>query len=157
MLTLIYRQNHNRFHYWNHTGQLCQWNYFKSFLSGVVYIWLSLLWMSTWLTWTCIHSFDGRQYHVFGCDRVSVVTFSSVNRVLRHVDYISSVADNNHKCALLEEVMPSIPFKTGSTYTYGAMREAQVRNHTIHSVHQFYSPKTTRYCITATLLGFNIN
>ena len=58
--------------------------------------------------------------------RVAVITFSSTNRVLRHIDYISTVTDDNHKCSLLEEAMPKIPFKTGSTYTYGAMREAQV-------------------------------
>jgi hypothetical protein len=58
--------------------------------------------------------------------RVAVITFSSPNSVYPHVDYISNVVDDNHKCALLEEAMPKIPFVMGSTYTYGAMKEAQV-------------------------------
>jgi hypothetical protein len=58
--------------------------------------------------------------------RVDVITFSSPNRVYRHVDYISNVVDDNQKCALLEEAMLKIPFIMGSTYTYGAMKEAQV-------------------------------
>ena len=58
--------------------------------------------------------------------RVSVVTFSSPNRVRRHVDYLTTPSDNNHKCALTHDHLPRINYAGGSTYTRGAMLEAEV-------------------------------
>ncbi|KAK2725235.1 hypothetical protein QYM36_001622 [Artemia franciscana] len=57
--------------------------------------------------------------------RVSVVTFSSKNRVVRHIDHITNASLNNHKCKLLEEEIPAIGYTGGGTYTLGAVLEAQ--------------------------------
>lgn len=72
--------------------------------------------------------------------RVSVVTFSSKNRVVRHIDHISPLElamgeeeatddqgpdDQRHKCRLLEQELPAIGYTGGGTYTLGALLEAQ--------------------------------
>ena len=58
--------------------------------------------------------------------RVAVVTFSSPNRVRRHVDYLTSPSSDNHKCALKHDHLPRVNYAGGSTYTRGAMLEAEV-------------------------------
>lgn len=58
--------------------------------------------------------------------RVSVVTFSSKSRVVRHIDHLTHPKDDNHKCSLLEEELPKIEYSGGGTYTLGAMLEAEV-------------------------------
>ena len=58
--------------------------------------------------------------------RVSVVTFSSRSRVIRHIDHLTHSRDENHKCSLLEEELPKIEYSGGGTYTLGAMLEAEV-------------------------------
>jgi CUB/sushi domain-containing protein len=58
--------------------------------------------------------------------RVSVITFSSQSRVVRHVDHLSLPSPSHHKCSLLEEELPRITYTGGATYTLGAVREAQV-------------------------------
>lgn len=58
--------------------------------------------------------------------RVSVVTFSSRSRVVRHIDHLTYPKDDNHKCSLLEEELPKIEYSGGGTYTLGAMEEAEV-------------------------------
>ena len=59
--------------------------------------------------------------------RVSVITFSSKSRIIRHIDHLSHPRDDNHKCSLMEEELPKIEFSGGGTYTLGAVLEAQVR------------------------------
>jgi len=49
-----------------------------------------------------------------------------VSRVRRHVDYLSSPGPDNHKCALKHDHLPRINYAGGSTYTRGAMLEAEV-------------------------------
>jgi len=61
--------------------------------------------------------------------RVAVVTFSSPNRVRRHVDYLTRPRHDNHKCALKHDHLPRINYAGGSTYTRGAMLEAEVCIH----------------------------
>ena len=58
--------------------------------------------------------------------RVAVITFSSPNRVRRHVDYLTSPTRDNHKCALMHDHLPRINYAGGSTFTLGAMLEAEV-------------------------------
>ena len=68
--------------------------------------------------------------------RVAVVTFSSKNRVVRHIDHVSPLTghrdlsadgggDPRHKCRLLEQELPAIGYTGGGTYTLGALLEAQ--------------------------------
>lgn len=65
--------------------------------------------------------------------RVAVVTFSSKNRVVRHIDHVSPPDpdedvhqnDHRHKCKLLEQELPAIGYTGGGTYTLGALLEAQ--------------------------------
>lgn len=68
--------------------------------------------------------------------RVAVVTFSSKNRVVRHIDHVSPLndkgsssddggGDQRHKCRLLEQELPAIGYTGGGTYTLGALLEAQ--------------------------------
>ncbi|CAL4065422.1 unnamed protein product, partial [Meganyctiphanes norvegica] len=56
--------------------------------------------------------------------RVAVITFSSRNKVIRHIDQVSQASEFNHKCSLLQE-LPKIRYSGGGTYTLGAMLEAQ--------------------------------
>ena len=58
--------------------------------------------------------------------RVAVITFSSPNRVRRHVDYLTTPGQDNHKCALMHDHLPRINYAGGSTFTLGAMLEAEV-------------------------------
>lgn len=58
--------------------------------------------------------------------RVSLVTFSSRSKVIRHVDYISRPSRDQHKCSLLQDDLPRIRYTGGGTYTLGAFREAKV-------------------------------
>ncbi|XP_064626004.1 sushi, von Willebrand factor type A, EGF and pentraxin domain-containing protein 1-like [Lineus longissimus] len=57
--------------------------------------------------------------------RVSVITFSSQSRVVRHVDHLSLPSSSHHKCSLLEEELPRITYTGGATYTLGAVKEAK--------------------------------
>ncbi|XP_053395851.1 sushi, von Willebrand factor type A, EGF and pentraxin domain-containing protein 1-like [Mercenaria mercenaria] len=57
--------------------------------------------------------------------RVSVVTFSSRGRVIRHVDYLADDHKDRHKCSLLEEDLRKIDYSGGGTYTLGALLEAK--------------------------------
>lgn len=61
----------------------------------------------------------------YDATRVALVTFSSRNRVVKHVDHVSSPTEENHKCALLENQLPTITYQGGGTYTLGAMLQAQ--------------------------------
>ncbi|XP_046472081.1 sushi, von Willebrand factor type A, EGF and pentraxin domain-containing protein 1 isoform X1 [Neodiprion pinetum] len=56
--------------------------------------------------------------------RVAIVTFAGKTNVIRHVDQISSVEDDNHKCNLLNHQIGSIEYTGGGTYTRGALLEA---------------------------------
>ena len=60
--------------------------------------------------------------------RVSVITFSNKNRVLRQVDHMTSVDHAaNHKCSLLERLHEvARDYKGGGTYTRGGLLEAKV-------------------------------
>jgi CUB/sushi domain-containing protein len=56
--------------------------------------------------------------------RVAVVTFSSKNRVVRHIDHLTtnkvasaSMMSEPHKCFLLEQELPAIGYTGGGTYT----------------------------------------
>ncbi len=71
-----------------------------------------------------------------------VITYSSVDRVLRQVDHISPMAstltlptgsdpsaavsgtDASHKCRLLDAEIPAITYNSGGTYTLGALQQA---------------------------------
>ena len=57
--------------------------------------------------------------------RVVVITYSSVNQVIRQVDYMTSPDIDKHKCTLFEREIPSITYNSGGTYTLGALIEAQ--------------------------------
>ncbi|XP_068228821.1 sushi, von Willebrand factor type A, EGF and pentraxin domain-containing protein 1-like isoform X2 [Palaemon carinicauda] len=57
--------------------------------------------------------------------RVAVITFSSKNKVIRHIDHVTQASQENHKCTLLENELPKIRYSGGGTYTLGAMLEAQ--------------------------------
>lgn len=57
--------------------------------------------------------------------RVSVITFSSKSRVVKHIDHMTNPKDDNHKCSLLEEELPKIEYTGGGTHTIGALIEAQ--------------------------------
>ncbi len=64
--------------------------------------------------------------------RVVVITYSSVDRVLRQVDHITSsiriqnpsTEDGINKCRLLDSEIPSITYNSGGTYTLGALQQA---------------------------------
>eukprot|EP00095_Tigriopus_kingsejongensis_P000543 maker-scaffold212_size255419-snap-gene-0.10 protein:Tk00543 transcript:maker-scaffold212_size255419-snap-gene-0.10-mRNA-1 annotation:"hypothetical protein BRAFLDRAFT_103549" len=60
----------------------------------------------------------------FNTTRVVVVTYSSVEQVIRQVDHISSPSPNFHKCFLVEEEIPAISYNSGGTYTLGALLQA---------------------------------
>ncbi|KAK6179269.1 hypothetical protein SNE40_011671 [Patella caerulea] len=57
--------------------------------------------------------------------RVSVITFSSRGKVIRHVDHLTIPKESNQKCGLLVEEMPKIRYIGGGTYTLGAFIEAK--------------------------------
>ena len=57
--------------------------------------------------------------------RVVVITYSSVNQVIRQVDHMSFPDTKKHKCKLFEEEIPAITYNSGGTYTLGALLEAQ--------------------------------
>ena len=57
--------------------------------------------------------------------RVVVITYSSVNQVIRQVDHMSVTDLHRHKCTLFEEEIPAITYNSGGTYTLGALLEAQ--------------------------------
>lgn len=57
--------------------------------------------------------------------RTAVVTFSSMGKIVRHVDQISEPSPMNDKCSLLNYDLNAIQFDGGGTFTYGALREAQ--------------------------------
>ncbi|KAI8509313.1 hypothetical protein Bbelb_131610 [Branchiostoma belcheri] len=57
--------------------------------------------------------------------RVAIVTFSSRNKVVNHVDHLSKPSYHKHKCSLLEEELPRIKYAGGGTYTKGAIIKAQ--------------------------------
>ncbi|XP_060574827.1 LOW QUALITY PROTEIN: sushi, von Willebrand factor type A, EGF and pentraxin domain-containing protein 1-like [Ruditapes philippinarum] len=57
--------------------------------------------------------------------RVSVITFSSRGRVIRHVDYLADDHKDRHKCSLLQEDLKKITYSGGGTYTLGALLEAK--------------------------------
>lgn len=68
--------------------------------------------------------------------RVSIITFSSREKVVRHVDHLTNPNDQNHKCSLLMEEIPRIKYIGGGTYTLGAFLEAKVKRclRTVHSL-----------------------
>ena len=57
--------------------------------------------------------------------RVVVITYSSVNQVIKQVDHMTRPDVNQHKCKLFEEEIASITYNSGGTYTLGALLEAQ--------------------------------
>ena len=69
--------------------------------------------------------------------RVSVITFSSRERVIRHLDYFADVSDSKHKCSLLQEDLRNIDYSGGGTFTLGAFKEAKVCAFYLH-VHEEY-------------------
>ncbi len=56
--------------------------------------------------------------------RVVIITYSSVDRVLRQVDHMTQPSNGYHKCLLIEEQIPAITYNSGGTYTLGAMMQA---------------------------------
>lgn len=58
--------------------------------------------------------------------RVSVITFSSRGKVIRHVDHLTQPNADKHKCRLLGEELPRVNYIGGGTYTLGAFLEAKV-------------------------------
>ena len=64
--------------------------------------------------------------------RVAVITFSSRDRVLLHVDYFDEKNKDRHKCALLEKDLKRIDYTGGGTYTLGAFLEARVSKTWLH-------------------------
>lgn len=58
--------------------------------------------------------------------RVVVITYSSVDRVLRQIDHITPGPSVKfiHKCRLLDSEIPSITYNSGGTYTLGALQQA---------------------------------
>lgn len=62
----------------------------------------------------------------YNATRVSVITYSSRNRVVKHIDHVSMVSVHNHKCSLFDEQLPTISYQGGGTYTLGAVLKAQV-------------------------------
>ncbi|XP_052776199.1 sushi, von Willebrand factor type A, EGF and pentraxin domain-containing protein 1-like isoform X1 [Mya arenaria] len=56
--------------------------------------------------------------------RVSVITFSSRERVIRHIDYLDDAENFRHKCSLVDD-LKRIDYSGGGTYTRGALLEAQ--------------------------------
>ena len=58
--------------------------------------------------------------------RVSVITFSSRERVVRQIDYLDEKQKDRHKCRLLEDDLRKITYSGGGTYTLGAFLEARV-------------------------------
>ncbi|XP_053677965.1 sushi, von Willebrand factor type A, EGF and pentraxin domain-containing protein 1-like [Anopheles nili] len=58
--------------------------------------------------------------------RIAIVTFSSRKKIVRHVDQISQHHEDNNKCLLLNYQLPSIEYSGGGTYTYGALKEAEI-------------------------------
>jgi len=79
--------------------------------------------------------------------RVAVITFSSPNRVRRHVDYLTRPARENHKCALMHDHLPSINYAGGSTFTLGAMLEAEVLFHTYITESTFEHKRSQEFCL----------
>lgn len=69
--------------------------------------------------------------------RVVVITYSSVNQVIRQVDHMSFPDEEQHKCKLFEEEIPGITYNSGGTYTLGALLEAQ-------AVFQFSRPSAKK-------------
>ncbi|XP_078251223.1 sushi, von Willebrand factor type A, EGF and pentraxin domain-containing protein 1 isoform X2 [Rhinoraja longicauda] len=62
--------------------------------------------------------------------RVAIVTFSSKNKVVSRVDYISAPQYHQHKCSLLNEEIPAINYQGGGTFTKGAFQQAaQILRH----------------------------
>ena len=58
--------------------------------------------------------------------RVSVITFSSRERVVRQIDYLDEKQKDRHKCRLLEDDLRKVTYSGGGTYTLGAFLEARV-------------------------------
>ena len=56
--------------------------------------------------------------------RVVVITYSSVDRVIRQVDHMTRPNPSFHKCLLLEDEIPAISYNSGGTYTLGALMQA---------------------------------
>ena len=56
--------------------------------------------------------------------RVVVITYSSVDRVIRQIDHISRPGPQFHKCHLLEVEIPGLTYNSGGTYTLGALMQA---------------------------------
>ena len=61
----------------------------------------------------------------YNTTRVVVITYSSVNQVIRQVDHMTRPSPGQHKCRLFEEEIPAITYNSGGTYTLGALIEAQ--------------------------------
>ena len=61
----------------------------------------------------------------YNTTRVVVITYSSVNQVIRQVDHMTRPDLEQHKCKLFEEEIASITYNSGGTYTLGALLEAQ--------------------------------
>ena len=62
-----------------------------------------------------------------------MITYSSVDRVLRQVDHITPIVEQSnprppedaiHKCKLLDTEIPAITYNSGGTYTLGALQQA---------------------------------
>ena len=58
--------------------------------------------------------------------RVAVISFSSKNKIVRHIDHLLHSDEHHHKCSLLEEELHKVKYTGGGTYTYGALTEAKV-------------------------------
>lgn len=76
--------------------------------------------------------------------RVAVITFSSRSRIIREIDHLSHPDNDHHKCSLLEEELPRIAYRGGSTHTIDAFREAQVGPLTVFNRDLVYSKRLER-------------
>lgn len=66
--------------------------------------------------------------------RVSVITFSSKNRVVRHIDHMTFATVDKHKCWLLDQELPAIGYTgggiesaLGSAFVEQANKDVDVR------------------------------
>lgn len=86
--------------------------------------------------------------------RVSVITFSSRQKVIRQVDYLSNPGPTKHKCALLAEVIPQIQYAGGGTFTLGAFLEAKVSQIYPNIMADFFYSEILSFIIRCTV-SFN--
>ncbi|GAB6029547.1 hypothetical protein CHUAL_005296 [Chamberlinius hualienensis] len=61
----------------------------------------------------------------FNKTRVALVTFSSKNHVITHIDHLTNASIKNNKCKMLANDMTNITYTGGGTFTLGALLETK--------------------------------